>query len=145
MTLLGLVIVRANLRAQLDLLDHDHVLVLARQFRLLFLFVLVLRVVHHATDGRTRVCGDFDEVEVEIPRVFQRVVPVLQTNLLTICANQAHLRDTNRLIDTRPRLFRGTVESATWSQDCCSVRKGGVLRSMVKEGRSFTTAQRGRW
>ena len=145
MTLLGLVIVRANLRAQLDLLDHDHVLVLARQFRFQFLFVLVLRVIHHAADGRARVSGDFYEVEVEIPRVFQRVVSVLQTNLLTICADQAHLRDTDRLVDTRPRLFRGTVESATWSQDCCSVCKGDVLRSMVIEGRPFTTAQRGRW
>ena len=117
MALLGLVIVDADLRAELDLFDHDDVLMLARQLRLLLLLVLVLRVVHDATHGRARVGGDLDEVEVLVPGKLERVVAVLDPDLLTICANQAHLRYTNGLVDAGTRLLRGTVVSAAWPQD----------------------------
>src|SRR4051794_40063747 len=51
-SLLGLVIVLANLRSELYLLDIDLRLVLPRQLCLLLLLVPVLAVIHDAGDGR---------------------------------------------------------------------------------------------
>jgi hypothetical protein len=51
-TLLRLVVVVGDLRAQLDLADVDLLLVLARLLGLLLLLVLVLRVVEQAAYGR---------------------------------------------------------------------------------------------
>src|SRR4051794_41805269 len=52
--LLGLVVVRRDLRPQLDLADVDLLLVAAGGLGLLLLLVLVLRVVEHAADRRAR-------------------------------------------------------------------------------------------
>src|ERR1700746_3661111 len=49
-SLLGVVVVDADLRPELDLLDRDLALMLAGLFRLLFLLVLVLAVVHDLRD-----------------------------------------------------------------------------------------------
>ena len=62
--LLGLVVVVGDLRAQLDLADVDLLLVLAGLLGLLLLLVLVLRVVEQPADGRARVGGDLDQVEI---------------------------------------------------------------------------------
>ena len=67
--LLGVVVVLRDLRAELDLADRDLLLVLARGLQLLGLLVLVLRVVEHAADGRARLGGDLDEVEIALLRV----------------------------------------------------------------------------
>src|SRR5690606_16750166 len=61
-TLLGLVIVRVDLRSQLLFLDDGLLLVLARLARLLGRLVLVLAVVHDLADRRPGVGGDFDKV-----------------------------------------------------------------------------------
>src|SRR5918911_852599 len=52
MAFLGGVVVRVDLGPQLDLLDGDRRLVLARELGLLLLLVAVLRVVHDAADRR---------------------------------------------------------------------------------------------
>ena len=52
MALLGLVVVRRDLRPQLDLADVDLLLVLAGCLLLLLLLVFVLRVVEQAGDRR---------------------------------------------------------------------------------------------
>src|SRR5207248_8561662 len=63
-SLLGVVIVDADLRPELDLLDLDLALVLAGLLRLLLLLVLVLAVVYALRDGRVGLGRHLDEVEV---------------------------------------------------------------------------------
>ena len=63
-TLLGVVIVDADLRAELDLLHVDLALVLPSLLRLLLLLVLVLPVVHDLRDRRVGLGRHLDEVEV---------------------------------------------------------------------------------
>ena len=106
MALLGGVVVGIDLRAELDLLDRDRALVLARQLLLLLLVVAVLAVIHDAADGRIRVRGHLDEVEVLGPRVLQSFVARLDADLRPIVVDQPHLRYADRLIDPGARLCR---------------------------------------
>src|SRR5665811_366848 len=64
--LLRLVVVHADLRPQLYLLDVNLLLVLASQLRLLLLRVAVLAVIHHPADGRVGARGDLDQVEIPV-------------------------------------------------------------------------------
>src|SRR5579862_2908996 len=102
--LLGLVVVLADLRSELDLLDVDLGLVLARGLRLLLLLVPVLAVVHDPHDGRVGLGRDFDEIEALPVRVFPGLVRLLDAELLSVLVDQAHPRNANRLVDTRLRL-----------------------------------------
>jgi hypothetical protein len=98
-TLLRLVVVVGDLRAQLDLADVDLLLVLARLLGLLLLLVLVLRVVEQAAYGRPRVRRDLDEVEVGLAGDPPRLVGVDDADLLAVGADQAHLRNADALVD----------------------------------------------
>src|SRR4051794_41444582 len=60
-SLLGVVVVDADLRPELDLLHLDLALVLAGLLRLLLLLVLVLAVIHDLGDRRVSLGGDFYE------------------------------------------------------------------------------------
>ena len=106
MALLGGVVVGIDLRAELDLLDRDRALVLARQLLLLLLVVAVLAVVHHPADGRIRVRRDLDEIEVLRPRILQGLVARLDADLRSVVVDQPHLRYADRLVDTGARLCR---------------------------------------
>ena len=72
--LLGLVVVHADLRPELDLLDVDLRLVLPRELGLLLLLVPVLAVVHHPADRRVCLRRHLDEIEVLRVRVLERLV-----------------------------------------------------------------------
>ena len=63
-TLLGLVVVRVDLRSELHLLDHDVGLVPSCLTGLLGVLVLELPVVHELADRRPRHGRDLDEIEV---------------------------------------------------------------------------------
>ncbi len=111
--LLGLVVVRRDLRPQLHLADRHLLLVLARRLLLLLLLVLVLRVVEHAADGRARLGGDLDEVEVPLARILERLVGLHDADLLALLVDQAYLGDTNTLVDAcRVPLRRAPIEPA---------------------------------
>ncbi len=66
MTLLGLVVVLVDLEAEPHLLDLGVRLVATRLARLHRRFVLELAVVHELDDGRARVRGHLDQVEIRL-------------------------------------------------------------------------------
>src|SRR6266700_2327295 len=83
-SLLGVVVVDADLRPELDLLHLDLALVLAGLLRLLLLLVLVLPVVHDLGDGRVGLGCDLDEVEVLAVGVVARLVRGLDSELAPV-------------------------------------------------------------
>jgi hypothetical protein len=110
-TLLGLVVVLSDLRAQLDLAHRHLLLVLAGLLRLLLLLVLVLRVVEDPDHGRARLGGHLDEVEVLRLRVPQRLVARHDADLLAVVADQPDLRHADPLVDARLiPLWRAPIE-----------------------------------
>src|SRR5262249_40271565 len=110
--LLGVVVVDADLRPELDLLDLDLALVLAGLLRLLLLLVLVLAVVHDLGDGRVGLGGDLDEIEVLAVGVLTRVVSGLDSELAAVVVDQPDAGDTDRIVDARRVAWRraGLVE-----------------------------------
>lgn len=59
-----LIVVFFGLRPKLHLLDNYHVLMLFGLFCPLRLFIFVFAVVHYPAHGRSRLRGDFNEVEL---------------------------------------------------------------------------------
>src|SRR5690349_14507916 len=97
--LLRVVVVNPDFRPELDLLDVDLRLVLARELRLLLLLVAVLPPVHDLRNRGIRLRGDLDEVEVLRVRVLERLARWLDAELLAALADQAHLRRPDRVVD----------------------------------------------
>src|SRR4029077_9724375 len=98
-TLLGVVVVLRDLRAELDLTNRDLLLMLAGGLELLRLLVLVLGVVEHTADGRTGLGGDLDEVEIALLRVPERVRSLHHADLAAVLADQAHFRHADTVVD----------------------------------------------
>ncbi len=99
MTLLGLVVVRVDLGAQLLFLDDGLLLVLARLARLLSRLVLELAVVHDLADRRLGVRGYFDKVEIGIRGDAEGVFDAHDAYLLATWSDQADFRYSNALVD----------------------------------------------
>ena len=99
--LLGAVVVRVDLRAELDLLDDRVDLVLARFASLQCRFVLELAEVHELGDGRLGHRGNLDEVEVSLGGQTQRVFDAHDADLFSVGANQPHLGYPNAVVDAR--------------------------------------------
>src|SRR4249919_2481903 len=115
--LLGVVVVDSDLGPELDLLDVDRDLVLARELRLLLLLVAVLAVVHHPRYRRIRLRRHLDEVEVLAPRVLARLVRVLDPDLLAVVVDQPDLRRADHLVDSGLRDRRPVrLDRPSWSQ-----------------------------
>ena len=111
MTLLGVVVVLGDLRAELDLADGDLLLVPAGGLLLLGLLVLVLGVVEHPAHGRARVGRDLDQVEVALLGVAQRLGGLDDPDLLAVLADQADLGHANPIVDpSLVPLWRAPVE-----------------------------------
>jgi hypothetical protein len=112
-TLLRLVVMDADLRAELDLLDLDLRLVLARGLGLLLLLVLVLAVVHDPGHGRVGACRDLDQVQILGVGVLERLGRRLDADLRAVRIDQPHARDTDGLVDPCRVLLRpGLLEPA---------------------------------
>jgi len=99
--LLGAVVVRVDLGAELDLLDDRVDLVLACFPRLHGGFVLVLAEVHELGDRRLGHRGDLDQVEIRLGGQAQRVLDADDADLLSVGANQPHLRNPDAVVDAR--------------------------------------------
>ena len=115
-TLLGVVVVLRDLRAELDLADRDLLLVLARGLQLLRLLVLVLGVVEHTADGRARVRGDLDQVKVALLRVRERIGGLDDADLLSVLADEPNLRHADAVIDPGLVPFRRAPVEPTWDR-----------------------------
>ena len=97
-TLLGLVVARIDLGAELHLLDLDLGLVLARLLGLDRLLVLVLAVIHDAANGRIGVGSDLYQIETLVfGKALCRVVSHLV--LGAIDTNDEELRRMNLTVD----------------------------------------------
>ena len=119
MALLGVVVVLGDLRAELDLADRDLLLVLARGLLLLGLLVLVLRVVEHAADRRTRVGRDLDQVEIALLRVRKRLGGLDDADLLPVLADQPDFGYANPVVDpSLVPLRRAPVEPSGTGTSC---------------------------
>src|SRR3954469_3929620 len=112
-SLLGVVVVHADLRPELDLLDLDLALVLAGLFRLLFLFVLVLAVVHDLGDRRVGLGCDLDEIEVLAVGVLARIVRGLDSELAAVVVDQPDAGGADRIVDAR-RVAWGRASLVEW-------------------------------
>ena len=98
-TLLGLVVVRVDLRAELHLFDDGQRLVAPGLTCLLRALVLELAVVHELADGRTRHRGDLDEIQVGFGGEFQGLADRHDADLLALGADEAYLGDADPVVD----------------------------------------------
>jgi len=97
--LLRLVIVIADLRSELDLLDVDRRLVLPCLLRPLLLLVAPFSEVHDARHGRVGLLGHLHEVEVLRVRVLERLLRVLDPDLLPVLTDEPDPRHADLLVD----------------------------------------------
>jgi len=127
-SLLRLVVVLADFGTELDLLDDDLALVLARLLRLLLELVAVLAEVHHAADRRVGLRGDFDEVEVPFGGVLLREPDRLDPELLALLIDEPDLRHGDAVVDADPGLV-GPVPHESVSRRKRSAHKKKGRRS----------------
>ena len=100
-TLLGLVVVRVDLRTKLHLLD-DHVrLVPTRLTGLLGVLVLELPVVHELADGRLALRRDLDQVEVGLLGELQGLVGRDDADGLAVGSDESDLGNPDPVVDTQ--------------------------------------------
>ena len=99
MFLLELVIVLVDLRAKLDLLDLDHLLVLARLARPLLLLVLILPEIHDAADRRDRRGRNLDQVEPLLLRDGQRLRRRHDAELCAVVVDHPDFADADPFVD----------------------------------------------
>jgi hypothetical protein len=125
--LLGAVVVRVDLRAELDLLDDRLRLVLARFPGLDRGLVLELSVVHELTDRGA--CGrrNLDKIEVGLLREPERLGNGDDPDLLTLGADEPDLRCADALVDAR---FDADVTSTGSSCSAVAGLSGGALRCL---------------
>ncbi len=101
MALLGAVVVRVDLRPDLDLLDDRLRLVLARFPGLQRRLVLELAEVHELADRRPCRRRDFDEVEIGLLSQPQRVGDRYDPDLLARRAYETNFRYPDTVVDSR--------------------------------------------
>ena len=101
MALLGGVVVGIDLGAELDLLDRDRALVLARQLLLLLLVVAVLAVVHDPADGRIGLVGNLDQIEVEVASKGESLGQRLDADLFPVGPDESDLPGADPIVDPR--------------------------------------------
>ena len=96
---LGAVVVRVDLRAELDLLDDRLCLVLARFPGLEGGLLLVLALVHELGDRRPRCRCHLDQVEVGLLGQPERIVDAYDPHLLAGRADKPDLGDPDALVN----------------------------------------------
>lgn len=98
-TLLGVIVVRVDLRPELHLLDDRVRLVLARLTGLHGRLVLELPVVHELAHGRTGGRRHLDQVEVVLLCEFQGLGKRNNPDLLAAGTDKSHLGNANPVVD----------------------------------------------
>jgi len=101
MALLGGVVVRIDLRTELDLLDLDPGLLLAGFLLPDVALVLELPVVHDPGHGRVRLRRHLHEIEIQILCPTERVLGRNDPDLRSVCTHQAHLRRADAVVYAR--------------------------------------------
>jgi hypothetical protein len=111
MTLLCVVVVLRDLGTELNLTDRDLLLVLACSLELLRLLVLVL--IEHTADGRTRIRSDLNQVKVTLLGVRQRLGGLHDTDLFPVITHEPNFWHADAVIDTGLVPFRQTPVEPT--------------------------------
>src|SRR4051794_1783506 len=112
-SLLGVVVVNADLRPELDLLDLDLALVLAGLLRLLLLLVLGRAVVQDLGGGGAGLGRPSDGVGVLAVGVLACLVGGLDPELAAVVVDQPAARNANRIVDAR-RVARRRAGLVEW-------------------------------
>jgi hypothetical protein len=109
--------VDVDVRAHLDFLDLDGLLLLPRLGSFLLRLELVLAVVEDLDDGRARSGGYLYEIEAGILGQLARLVDIDDATVLTIVVNKLNLRDSDLVVDPGPLLDRrgSTIRTANGS------------------------------
>jgi len=97
---------RVDHRAELDLLDLDDLLLLARFGCLLLLLVFVFAKIEDLGDGRIGIRGNFAEIEAGFFSQTQRFADRDNTAVFASGIDQADVRDVDLKIDPRTIGFR---------------------------------------
>src|SRR3954454_16542077 len=98
-TLLGLVVVRVDLRPELHLFDDRVHLVTPCLTGLLRVLVFPLPVVHELGNGRAGGGRDLDKVEIGLLSEAQRVTDGDDADLLAVGTDETHFRDSDPVVD----------------------------------------------
>src|SRR3954454_13007948 len=112
--LLGGIVVRVDLGAELDLLEAGSRLLLAGLFELHVSFVLVLAVVHDPAHRRIGLRRDLDEIQIERPSLVQRVAGIDHADLLAVRPDEADLWRPDPVFD--PGILRNPASPLSWKK-----------------------------
>src|SRR3954447_23878124 len=93
------VVVRVDLRAELDLLDLDPRLLLAGFLLPDVPLVLELAVVHDPSHGRSRLRGDLHEIQIELLRAPERILRGHDPDLGTVGPDESDLWGPDPVVD----------------------------------------------
>jgi hypothetical protein len=107
-------------RPQLDLLDFDDLLLLARFGRLLLRLILVFAEIEDLADRRDRIGGDLYEIERSLLRQGQRGLDGCDADVGAIFVDELDLADADLLVDARP-LLGGGLRRSDWTTNGCSL------------------------
>ena len=99
-TLLGLIIVIIDLRAELLFLNHGLLLVLTGFASLLSLLVLELAVVHDLAHGRLGIRCYLNQVKVSFVRKLACIIGTDNANLLTGRTDETNFRNADAFVDS---------------------------------------------
>ena len=108
---LELEIVIVRLRAELDLLDFDGLLLLTGFSGLFLGLKLELPVVHDLADGGIVVRRDFDEIHARLHRHFHRDRRFDSADIGAVLVDQLNLKVADFIVDARP-VFSGGSRSS---------------------------------
>ncbi len=107
---LGLVVMLVDGDGELDFLDDDDLLLLARGSLALIFLVEELAVVLYAAHGGNRVGGNFYEIQAALPSDFERFERWEYAELLPIFVNNANFTRADPVIDADKLFCRTLVD-----------------------------------
>jgi len=101
---LGLIVMLIHRDGELDLLDHNDLLLLLSCAVALFLLVEIAAVILNAADGRDRVGRNFDQIEAALAGDSQRFKGGKNAHLFAVFVDYADFTRANSIIDADKRL-----------------------------------------
>ncbi len=126
---LNVVIMRVDIRAKLDFLDLDSLLLFACLGGLLLRLEFILSEIHDLTDRDFSIYRDFDEIETGFVGLCQRVTLANRPVILSMLIDELDFASDNSFINMRP-FFCGRASYRTayvTSPIAVDVRERGVI------------------
>ena len=105
-------------RPQLDLLDLDNLLLLARLGGFLLRLIFVFAEVENFADWRDRIRRDLDEIEPGFLRHGNRCVDFSDAVVDAVFVDELDLADADLLVDARP-ILGGGLRCFHWTTNGC--------------------------